>query len=90
MSDEPVYRQGDRVRFTAEQLGTIDPAADRPGFAELMVNRGELGTVAVQPGVMPDGWLAVTPDADERLYVPVHPSMIEPAPEARGESGRDG
>jgi hypothetical protein len=73
------FPQGRRVRFTADTLGTIDPAATRVGarFTEHLVSRGDEGAVVIPPGTMPEGWLAVTPDDYPDEYVPVHPSMIE-------------
>lgn len=72
------FKMGDRVRFVSEQLGTIDPACGNK-FTGLTVGKGDLGTVAVPEGGWLEGWLAITPDADESLFVPVHPEMIEAA-----------
>lgn len=76
------FKQGDRVRFTADQLGTIrKDGSGGTKFTEVVVQAGDLGTVEIAPGTMPDGWLAVTPDVDESLYVPVHPFMVERVPQ---------
>lgn len=75
--DEREFKQGDRVRFTAEQLGTI--RKDGPGtkFTEITVGAGDEGTVELVDALL-DGWIAITPDGHDELYVPAHPSMVEP------------
>lgn len=80
------YTQGQRVRFTAENLGTVDPALPGVQMTEHVVNAGELGTVLVPPGSMPEGWLAVTADSYPLEYVPVHPGMIEPLEDADADA----
>lgn len=79
-SEEVQFTEGQRVRFTANALGTIDPARDgRVGFTEHVVSTGDMGVVLANMGAMPEGWLRVKPDAYPNEYVPVHPDMIEPA-----------
>jgi len=72
------YKQGDRVKFTGGPFGMIDPTVGNGfKFADETVADGDTGTVAMGVGTMPDGWLAVAPDAFPDRYVPVHPGMIE-------------
>ncbi len=76
---EHVYKAGERVRFTANALGTIDPAAPgRVCFTEHTVGNGDTGAVLPGRPAMPEGWLRIEPDAFPGEYVPVHPDMIVP------------
>jgi hypothetical protein len=72
------FKPGDRVRFTAESLGVIDPS-DPHHFMDVIVKAGDEGEILTYDDQMPDGWLAVRADAAPNGYVPVHPSMIEAA-----------
>ena len=76
MDDFPAH--GTRVRFTASQLGTIDPTKHIRRFEPDMVNAGDEGEVVTGDAQVPDGWVAIRPDKFPTLLVPVHPSMIEP------------
>jgi hypothetical protein len=76
MDEFPAY--GTRVRFTAAQLGTIDPTQPGAKFREEVVNAGDEGEVVTAEGQMPEGWVAIKPDKFPALLVPVQPSMIEP------------
>lgn len=69
-----MVKQGERVRFTTGNLGTIDPEGSI-FFTDHIVNEGELGTVT--SGDLPDGWVAVEPDSAPGHYVPVALDMIE-------------
>ncbi len=73
MDDTP--QPGARVKFTADSLGTLEPGFLR--FTDHVVGEGDEGEVMTYDGQMPDGWIAVKPDAYPDEYVPVHPSMIE-------------
>lgn len=71
-------KQGQRVRFTSEQLGVVDPSVKPTRFvADSFVHAGDEGVVAIPAGTMPDGWIAVTPDKFPDYYAPVHPGMVE-------------
>ena len=77
-----IFTAGERVRFTAPKLGAIrtDGEYGNRFDPDTIIETGELGTVSNV--ILPDGWLAITPDtAKDTHYVPVHPSMIEPAGE---------
>ena len=76
MTDTP-FTEGQRVRFTANALGTIDPAGARVAFTEHTVSEGDTGVILASMGAMPEGWLRVKPDAYPDEFVPVHPGMIE-------------
>ncbi|HVE35383.1 MAG TPA: hypothetical protein VNC18_17590 [Gemmatimonadaceae bacterium] len=66
------------MRFTANALGTIDPASGgRVAFTEHTVGEGDTGIILANMGAMPEGWLRVKPDAYPSEFVPVHPGMIE-------------
>ena len=77
-----VLSNGQRVRFLADNLGTI--ALHQPyGFTEVVVGNGDEGTLYTDVGDMPHGWVLVKIEQrDEHgneLYVPVHPDHLEPA-----------
>jgi len=69
------FEPGDRVRFTTEHLGAARKNGPPGKMIEKTYSLGDEGTV--ETVTLPDGWIAVTPDDDEHVYVPVHPGMIE-------------
>jgi hypothetical protein len=72
-------KPGTRVRFTADNLGALDPNGSVR--FEGTVSKGETGVVADwEPGPMLSDWIGVTPDDHHDWLVPVHPSMIELVP----------
>lgn len=71
------YAVGDRVRFTADSLGLIDPNSSAYRFRDETVGKGDEGEILRVD--LPDGWLAVYVAEYPGCFVPVHPGMIEPA-----------
>lgn len=79
MSESTTLRYGQRVRFTSDALGMIDPASPGAKFVPETVGKGDEGEVVTAEGQMPDGWFAIRPDRYPDRLVPVHPSMVEAA-----------
>ncbi len=69
------FQVGTRVRFTSDNLGTVE--FGRIGFTQHTIDSTAVGEVVTVEG-LPEGWIAVQPDSYPDEYVPAHPSMIEP------------
>jgi hypothetical protein len=73
------FQQGQRVRFTRESLGVVDPDSARAAFLDWHVGTEDVGTYE-RPDHRADfeGWHIVTVERDGQIFiVPVHASMIE-------------
>lgn len=74
------YKQGQKVRFTGERLGVLDPSAARPAFhPEIIVGSDDEG-VYDRPDPLNDGgdWHLCKIAHEGRSYeVPVHTGQFE-------------